>query len=286
MSNKHVLFYSTRCRFCQAFFEELLRTSYVPEFKLVCVDPSPSRPALPSWLKTVPTLVVAGERTPRVGPGPVNNWLFERKLGGGSQHMQSAADRMNERNSPVVPPIYNPDMAPRPNATSRVPAPERRVPPPPPPRQQENRQPIPQRSEPPAPPRRARLPPPISGSTKADASMVPPDFDSGMSQDGNVSAYHGSEMGSNSWSDGYSFLDTEVDSKEGYNPIGRNFESLVSETPLQHDMPRGQQQQQFVRPVQKQQAHKPSAKEQAMNREFEAFMASRDRDIPGPLMRR
>ncbi len=260
--------------------EELLRTPYVPEFKLVCVDPSPSRPALPSWLKTVPTLVVAGQRTPLVGLGPVNNWLFERKMGGGSQPMQSAADRMNERNSPVVPPIYNPDMAPRPNATSRVPAPER----PTPQQQQQNRQVA--REEPSAP-RRARLPPPISGSTKADASMIPQDFDSGMGQDSDIKAYHGTEMGSGSWSDGYSFLDTDVDSKEGYNPIGRNFESLVSETPLQHDAPRGQQQQQFIRPApRQQQAHKPSAKEQAMNREFEAFMASRDRDIPGPLMRR
>lgn len=197
--------------------------------------------------------------------------------------MQSAAERMTERNSPVVPPIYNPDMSPRPNATSRVPAPERQAHASPPPTQQ-NRQVIPQRSEPPAP-RRARLPPPISGATKADASMIPPDFDSGMSEEANISAYHGSEMGSGSWSDGYSFLDTEIDSKEGYNPIGRNFESLVSEAPLQHDAPRGQPQ--FVRPAPKQQqAHKPSAKEQAMNREFEAFMASRDRDIAGPIMRR
>ena len=114
--SKHRLYYSTRCRFCQAFLEELSATPFVPEFQLVCVDPVPGRAPLPPWLKTVPSLVVAGEGTPRVGPGPVNNWLFERKLGGGGPAKSSQA-LMTERNEMLAPPVYNADMAPRPDAT-------------------------------------------------------------------------------------------------------------------------------------------------------------------------
>jgi hypothetical protein len=76
----HVCYFSKKCRFCQAFFEELSQTPFTKEIRFVCVDPSPGRPPLPAWLKSVPTLVVAGEDTPRVGPAAVNNWLFERKL--------------------------------------------------------------------------------------------------------------------------------------------------------------------------------------------------------------
>ncbi len=82
----HVCYFSKKCRFCQAFFEELAATPYTKEIRFICVDPSPGRPPLPAWLKSVPTLVVAGEDSPRVGPSAVNNWLFERKLlsGGGT----------------------------------------------------------------------------------------------------------------------------------------------------------------------------------------------------------
>lgn len=76
----HVCYFSKKCRFCQAFFEELSATPYTREIRFVCVDPSPGRPPLPAWLKSVPTLVVEGEEAPRVGPSAVNNWLFERKL--------------------------------------------------------------------------------------------------------------------------------------------------------------------------------------------------------------
>jgi hypothetical protein len=77
----HVCYFSKKCRFCQAFFEELSQTPFTKEIRFVCVDPSPGRPPLPAWLKSVPALVVAGEDSPRVGPAAVNNWLFERKMG-------------------------------------------------------------------------------------------------------------------------------------------------------------------------------------------------------------
>lgn len=77
----HLCFYSTRCRYSQAFLEELSRSPYYTEFRFVCVDPSATgvRPALPPYLKAVPTLVIAGEHEPRTD-NQVMNWLSERRL--------------------------------------------------------------------------------------------------------------------------------------------------------------------------------------------------------------
>jgi hypothetical protein len=79
MSQQHLCFYSTRCRFSQSFLEELSRTPYSKEFKFVCVDPSPTRPPLPAYLKAVPTLMIKGEPEPRTD-SQVMNWLSERRL--------------------------------------------------------------------------------------------------------------------------------------------------------------------------------------------------------------
>jgi hypothetical protein len=81
----HICFYSNRCEWSKAFIEELSKTSYKNEFRFICVDPSPNRPALPSWLKQAPTLVISGEPEPRTN-SDVMNWLYERKMrdGGGS----------------------------------------------------------------------------------------------------------------------------------------------------------------------------------------------------------
>lgn len=78
---KHVCFYSNRCRWSKAFLEQLKQTPFLNEVQFVCVDPGPdgSRPKLPGWLKQVPTLVVRGEDEPRTN-GDVMNWLAERKL--------------------------------------------------------------------------------------------------------------------------------------------------------------------------------------------------------------
>lgn len=81
----HICFYSNRCEWSKAFITELSQTSYKGEFRFVCVDPSPNRPQLPSWLKQTPTLVIQGEPEPRTN-SEVMNWLYERKMkdGGGS----------------------------------------------------------------------------------------------------------------------------------------------------------------------------------------------------------
>jgi hypothetical protein len=82
----HILFYSNRCEWSKAFIEEISKTNYHQELRFICVDPGPNRPALPSWLKQTPTLVISGEPEPRTN-GEVMNWLYERKMkdGGGSK---------------------------------------------------------------------------------------------------------------------------------------------------------------------------------------------------------
>lgn len=80
--HQHVCFYSNKCNWSKAFLEELSRTPWKDEFRFVCVDPSPNRPALPAWLKKVPTLVISGEPQPRTD-GEVMNWISEKKLKSG-----------------------------------------------------------------------------------------------------------------------------------------------------------------------------------------------------------
>lgn len=85
----HICFYSNRCDWSKAFVEEISRTSYHNEFRFICVDPSPNRPALPSWLKQTPTLVISGEAEPRTN-SDVMNWLYERKMRDGGKSTATA----------------------------------------------------------------------------------------------------------------------------------------------------------------------------------------------------
>jgi len=82
----HICFYSNRCEWSKVFVEEISKTNYSSEFRFICVDPGQNRPALPSWLKQTPTLVISGEPEPRTN-SDVMNWLYERKMkeGGGSK---------------------------------------------------------------------------------------------------------------------------------------------------------------------------------------------------------
>ncbi len=79
----HICFYSNRCEWSKAFITELAATPYKSEFKFICVDPSPNRAQLPSWLKKVPTLVISGVPEPKTD-GEVMNWLYERKMKDGT----------------------------------------------------------------------------------------------------------------------------------------------------------------------------------------------------------
>jgi hypothetical protein len=104
------------CRHCQAFLGELTRTPYAREFQLVCVDPSPSRPALPSWLRVVPSLEIVGESEPRTGVSSATNWLFERRQrdagGTASAGIRTSAGEktLEERALPLTMPVYSPDL--------------------------------------------------------------------------------------------------------------------------------------------------------------------------------
>jgi hypothetical protein len=76
---EHICFYSNKCNWSKAFLTELATTPWKQSFRFVCVDPSPNRPPLPSWLQKVPALVIKGEQQPRTD-GEVMNWLSEMKL--------------------------------------------------------------------------------------------------------------------------------------------------------------------------------------------------------------
>lgn len=75
----NVCFYSNKCKWSKQFITELAQTPYKSSFRFICVDPSPSRPQLPGWLKKVPTLVIANENEPRTD-NDVMNWLYEKRL--------------------------------------------------------------------------------------------------------------------------------------------------------------------------------------------------------------
>lgn len=231
--SKHTLFYSKRCRYSQAFLEELAGTPFVPEFHFVCVDPAPTRPALPAWLKSVPTLQVSGEATPRVGPGPVNNWLFERKMGGAETTTKRASNTLEERAAPV----YSPDVAPRPTPVVS--------------------------SRPSAP----------SSAGGAGGAAV-----GGGAVAGGPEAYHSAEMAGGRWSDAYSFVGDAFTAEKGFDPISRNFQSLV-EVFAGGATPGGAGAGPAAPAV------KQTAKEAALLKEYEAFTKAREMDVGGPPKR-
>lgn len=267
MSGKNRLFYSARCRHCQAFMAELSKTTFAPEFIIVCVDPSPSRPPLPPWLKSVPTMIPAGSSEPLVGPGAVNNWLFARKMGVSGER-KSGSEALEERNALIRPPEYTPDMSPRPNATARSAAPPSLVP---------------TAAHMMAAGGAGPATTASSGSSSGKPDLLGVKAYEGT--DANVLAYHGNEMsGSGKWSDSYSFLGASGDSSDKmFNPIGRQFESLVSG----HGIPgAGVSGPGGMSGGGSSSGPKRSAKEDAEQRRLEAFMAARDSEIPGPPTRR
>lgn len=102
----HICFYSNRCEWSKAFITELSQTPYKGEFRFVCVDPSPNRPQLPSWLKSVPTLVISGEPEPRTN-SEVMNWLYERKMkDGGGKSSGGGGDNGGAAQGPSEPEPY------------------------------------------------------------------------------------------------------------------------------------------------------------------------------------
>lgn len=262
---RHTLYFSTRCRHSQAFLEELMRTPFTREISAVCVDPSPSRPPLPGWLKSVPTLIVVGASSPLVGPMAVNNWLFERKMGGaeaeagaGPSTVPGVGSMSIDRRTPLAVPIYNPDLSARSDAAARTaPTPPMAV--------------RPSASTTPMPGASGKLPAAISGSTAAEKGDGPPALvGSGIV---GPQGYHEQEMGGfKDWSDMYSFLTHPGYSEgKGVNPILKNFASLLDFGGAAAAGAAGAAG-----------AVKRTAKEEALLADFEAYTAKRDAGIsPG-----
>ena len=252
---KHKLYFSARCRHCQAFLEALITTPYVREVQAICVDPSPTRPPLPPWLKSVPSLVIVGESTPRVGPGDVNNWLAERRIAG-----TSLRPRIDDLATAA--PVYTSDLAPRPDATARSGL-----------RNTISVTPSTSYMAPAATPGPAKLPDAISSNTPATSGMGPQVL-AGSSDEG-PAAYHGSEMDGRRWSDAYSFVGhVDYTAEKGYDPIVRNFELLGGSVGMSGGGAAAAP------------AVKRSVKEEALLRDFEAYSAQRDVGITMPVMRK
>lgn len=85
----NICYYSNKCQWSKAFITELSKTPWKSEFRFICADPSPGRPPLPSWLKKVPTIVVAGEGEPRTD-SDVMNWLYEKRMKEGATEQKGA----------------------------------------------------------------------------------------------------------------------------------------------------------------------------------------------------
>jgi hypothetical protein len=92
---QNICFYSNKCQWSKAFISELAKTPWKGNFRFFCVDPSPSRPPLPGWLKKVPTIVIAGEAEPRTD-SDVMNWLYEKKMKEGMDRQQAGAAAAGE----------------------------------------------------------------------------------------------------------------------------------------------------------------------------------------------
>ena len=76
----YICFYSNRCKFCEHFLRELAKIEALkPQFHFICVDPSPSRPAIPANITQVPAVIQRGDQVPMLGNEAIN-WLATMKL--------------------------------------------------------------------------------------------------------------------------------------------------------------------------------------------------------------
>lgn len=189
---KHACFYSTKCKHSASFLEEIARTPYKSEFRFVCVDPSPNRPALPSWLKVVPTLLIDGEPDPLTDE-KVFNWLSLRKIqgprGSGAGTSVTPASEQSRYKEPARNEISSP-------ATYDPTPPGRKM-----------AEPIQTRE---------------AGSNVGKQVANPTGGDE-------PNAWHSQEMsGTGKWSDGYSFIEDDFSIKDGVGAsrIERNFTLL------------------------------------------------------------
>jgi NADH:ubiquinone oxidoreductase subunit F (NADH-binding) len=111
---------------------------------------------------------------------------------------------------------------------------------------------------------------PLTGGAAPAASLTGPE------------AYHGAEMAGGKWSDAYSFVGDVFTAEKGFDPISRNFQSLV-ETFAGGAMPGSGAAAAGSGSAAA--APKQTAKEAALLKEYEAYTKSREMDIGGPPKR-
>jgi hypothetical protein len=99
MSKKNICFYSNsdKDKLSLPFLQELKQTPWIQSFEFICVDPSPSRPPLPKWLKQAPTIVIAGDPEPVKEGMEVMNWLYTKKM-----LEQSSKPKSSSANQPNI----------------------------------------------------------------------------------------------------------------------------------------------------------------------------------------
>lgn len=256
MSGAHLCFYSARCGYSKAFLEELSRTPYAREFRFVCVDAGPGgvRPALPPYVRAVPTLMIAGEHEPRVDSA-VMNWLTERRL------RERAEITPSLMGGPMMGGGARPPIGGGPSA---MPAPA------------------------PAPATGGGgSGPPVGGGPMTDMT--------GERGGGGLSGFFGAGDFAVGGDEGYAFIgDPTGPSDKSMVRMAGNMAGLgdygtlsMSDSRMAAGGIAG-----FIGggaaggAASMGSAGRTSAKEQAMNDAYEAFKASRDRDVPGPPARR
>ena len=74
---QHIAFVSANCPWSKAFLSELFKTPYKDEFTILFWEKS--RPQFPKWVEKTPTIVIKGEKEPRID-AEVMNWLYERRM--------------------------------------------------------------------------------------------------------------------------------------------------------------------------------------------------------------
>jgi hypothetical protein len=79
-SQKHLCFYSNKCKYSEAFLKQLKETQFKTQFDYVCVDGRVGElTQMYKWLKRTPTLIIRGEADPREF-NEAMNWLSEQKV--------------------------------------------------------------------------------------------------------------------------------------------------------------------------------------------------------------
>lgn len=96
MSQSVMLFYSNRCSHCRQFLQELQDLSVSSSVHRISIDTTP-RERIPSTVKSVPTLILAGQMQPLVGDQAFG-WLHSQKQQQQAQ-MQQRMQQMHQQQS-------------------------------------------------------------------------------------------------------------------------------------------------------------------------------------------